>query len=109
MDVNDVACSFQELVTDDLVEKTMRFLLESGSKKLVVAGGVGANSRLREKLEKACHEFGVELYLPDLKFCTDNAGMIGSMAYYYMKSGIGLADLTLSAKPNVDISLSVKK
>ena len=107
VDVNDVACSFQELVTDDLVEKTMHFLLESGSKKLVVAGGVGANSRLREKLEKNCKKNGVKLYLPDLKYCTDNAAMIGSMAYYYMKSGIGLTDLTLTAKPNVDITISL--
>ncbi len=101
----DVACSFQELVTDELTEKAVKLLEENNAKKLVVAGGVGANSRLREKLELACKKIGVDVYLPVLKYCTDNAAMIGSMAYYYMKNGIGLADLTLTAKPNVDITI----
>lgn len=104
----DVACSFQEIVTDELTEKTMRYVLENHKKQLVLAGGVGANSRLREKLTKECEKNGVKIFLPILKYCTDNAAMIGSMAYYYMKSGIGLADLTLTAKPNVEIALSTK-
>ncbi|MBP3431270.1 MAG: tRNA (adenosine(37)-N6)-threonylcarbamoyltransferase complex transferase subunit TsaD [Clostridia bacterium] len=99
----DVACSFQELVTEELVGKTMRACAEFGHKKLVVAGGVGANSRLREGLKENCEKNGVELFLPALKFCTDNAAMIGSIAYYYILSGIGLADLKLTAKPTVAI------
>lgn len=105
IDKNDVACSFQELVTQELVEKTKHFCEKEDVKKLVVAGGVGANSRLREKLSLFCEKNGIKLYLPNLKYCTDNAAMIGSMAYYYAKNGIGLADLTLTAKPNVDISI----
>lgn len=97
----DVAKSFQELVTDELVSKTIKYCKESGSKKLVVAGGVGANSRLREKLLKEGDKNNIEIYLPNLKYCTDNASMIGSMAYYYIKAGKGLADLTLTAKPTV--------
>ncbi len=99
----DVACTFQELVTDELVGKTMRACKELEEHKLVVAGGVGANSRLREKLQESCKQEGVEVFMPDLKFCTDNAAMIGSIAYYYVLSGTGLADLTLTAKPTVEI------
>ena len=99
----DVACSFQELVTDELVNKTMRACRKFSQKKLVVAGGVGANSRLREKLQSACKAEGIEAFMPALKFCTDNGAMIGSIAYYYIRSGIGLADLTLTAKPTVEI------
>lgn len=99
----DVACSFQELVTDELVHKTMRACEQFGYKKLVVAGGVGANSRLREKLGEECEKKGINLFMPVLKYCTDNAGMIGSIAYYYIQAGIGLADLTLTAKPTVEI------
>ncbi len=101
----DVACSFQELVTDELVEKTKNYCLKNNVKKLVIAGGVGANSVLREKLTLFCNKEKIDIYLPILKYCTDNAAMIGSMAYYYAKNGIGLADLTLTAKPNVDINV----
>lgn len=105
----NIACSFQEIVTQELAEKVMRYLKETGEKKLVLAGGVGANSRLREKLTTFCEKNGVKLYLPILKYCTDNAAMIGSMAFYYLKNGIGLADLSLTGKPNVDITLNTKK
>ena len=71
----------------------------------MVAGGVGANSVLRDKLTKKCKKENIEVFFPNLKYCTDNAGMIGSMAYYYLKAGIGLADLTLTGKPNVPITL----
>lgn len=99
----DVACTFQEIATDELCDKAISAVLASGQKKLVVAGGVGANSRLREKLQKRCEENGIEYFMPVLKYCTDNAAMIGSIAYYYALAGIGLADLTLTAKPTVRI------
>ncbi len=99
----DLACSFQELVTDELCTKTMRACKQLNKTKLVVAGGVGANSRLREKLQQKCEENSISIYLPALKYCTDNAAMIGAIAYYYILAGIGLADLTLTAKPTVSI------
>lgn len=99
----DLACSFQELAVDELYEKTIRACKEFGQKKLVVAGGVGANSRLREVLKRKCEEKEMKLFLPELKYCTDNAAMIGSIAYYYILAGVGLADLSLTAKPNVEI------
>jgi len=99
----DLACSFQELVTDELCSKTMKACKELKKTKLVVAGGVGANSRLREGLIENCAKNGIELFLPDLKYCTDNAAMIGAIAYYYILADKGLADLTLTAKPTVSI------
>ena len=99
----DVACSFQEIVTDELTHKALKACEKFGFKKLVIAGGVGANSRLREKLQESCEKMGVSLFMPVLKYCTDNAGMIGAIAYYYVKAGKGLADLTLTAKPTVEI------
>ncbi len=99
----DVACSFQELATDELVSKTIKACKVFDKQKLVIAGGVGANSRLRDKLTSQCSENGVRVFMPDLKYCTDNAAMIGSIAYYYVLAGIGLADLTLTARPVVGI------
>ena len=99
----DIACSFQELSTDELANKTIKACKELNKNKLVVAGGVGANSRLREKLGKLAEENDIKVFMPDLKYCTDNAAMIGSIAYYYVLAGIGLADLTLTAKPVVGI------
>lgn len=99
----DVARSFQEEVTDELVEKTLKSCNKTGINKIVVAGGVGANSMLREKFEMACSQNGIDFFAPVLKYCTDNAAMIGSAAYYMMKQGIGLANLDLTAKPNVDL------
>lgn len=105
--VEDIACSFQEIVTDELSEKAIKACKEFGLNKLVVAGGVGANSRLKEKLTTLCNENSIELYSPILRYCTDNAGMIASAAYYYMKANIGLSDLDLTAKPNVPFILNI--
>jgi len=103
IDKENIACSFQESVTDELSEKAVRACKEKGINKLVVAGGVGANSRLKEKISKLCEENKIEFFSPVLKFCTDNSAMIGSMAYYMMKDGLGLAELDLTAKPNVEL------
>ena len=99
----DVARSFSECVTDELVNKTFRAVKESGLDKLVIAGGVGANSMLQSKFKDSGEKLGLKVYYPKLKFCTDNAAMIGSAAYYYIKNGKGLAPLTLSAKPTVRV------
>ena len=99
----DIACSFQEAVTKELEGKSIIACKEQNVHKLVVAGGVGANSRLKEGLSKVCKENNIEFFAPNLKYCTDNAGMIGSMAYYLLKDGLGLADLSLTARANVDL------
>jgi len=99
----DVARSFEECVTDELTSKVVRASLSSGIKKIVVAGGVGANSMLREKLDILGKKNDIKIYYPVLKYCTDNAAMIGSVAYYYVKDGKGFAELDLTAKPNIDL------
>ncbi len=99
----DVAASFQELATEEIASKAAKAGAKLGSKKMVIAGGVGANIRLREKLQKCADEHAFQLFMPDLKYCTDNAAMSGAIAYYYIQAGLGLADLTLTAKPTVAI------
>ena len=99
----DIARSFEECATDELASKAIKACIMCNTKKLVVAGGVGANSMLKEKLQKLCTENNIEFFSPVLKYCTDNAAMIGSCAYFMIKDGLGLADLSLTAKPNVEL------
>ena len=103
IDKADIARSFEECVTDELSLKAVRACKETGINKLVIAGGVGANSMLKEKTSALCSQNGIEFFSPVLKYCTDNSAMIGAMAYYMIKDGIGLADLSLTAKPNVEL------
>lgn len=92
----DMCNSFQERVVSVLVKKTMRAVEEYNVRNLVLAGGVAANSYLRSRLEKECYDRGINFHYPDIKYCTDNAAMIGSAAYYAYKKGI-IGDLTLNA------------
>ncbi len=70
---------------DVIVEKALNAAKIQGEKKLVLAGGVAANSKLREMLGQACKENGIELYRPAPALCTDNGAMIGAAAYYKYK------------------------
>jgi N6-L-threonylcarbamoyladenine synthase len=77
-------------------------LKETGRKKLAIAGGVAANSRIRADFHRIADKMGVELYLPPLKLCGDNAAMIGAAAYYeYMKGS--RASWNLNAVPNLKL------
>lgn len=98
----DLATSFQETVVGILVKKTKRALKEYNIKQLLVAGGVSANSGLRKALEEACLKLGVELLKPEIKYCTDNAAMIGAAGYYAYKKG-DRADLSLNPEPGLDL------
>lgn len=103
IDKADIAKSFQECVTDELVLKAVKACKNFNQNKLVIAGGVGANSCLKEKAESLCKQNDIRCFTPVLKFCTDNSAMIGSMAYYMMKDGLGLAELDLTARPNIEL------
>lgn len=81
VNVNDVAASFQEAVVEVLVAKSLEACRRLGLKKLLVSGGVAANSRLRASLEEEARG-EIELYYPELKYCGDNAAMIGFAAFY---------------------------
>lgn len=100
--VPNVAASFQQAVVDVITEKAVNAAKMRHEDKLVMAGGVAANSRLREDLQKACSENGIRLYCPSPILCTDNGAMIASAAYYkYMKHGAD--DLDLDAFANLPL------
>ncbi len=99
----DLGASFIKAVTDLLVSHTMEAVKDYGAEKIVLAGGVSANSRLRRVMEEKCSCKGVELYKPELKFCGDNAAMIASQAYYEFLAG-KRADLSLNAVASMPIT-----
>ena len=98
----DLCASFQKTVTEILVEnikKAIKYIGNNEPIKLVLAGGVSANSYIRNafiNLEKE----GIQIYIPDLKLCTDNAAMIASAGYYNYLEG-NTSDFTLNAVPNL--------
>ncbi len=100
--VADVAASFQAAVLDVIVAKTLKAAIEMGKDKIVLAGGVAANSMLREMMVDGCRRNGIELYYPSPVLCTDNAAMIGCAAYYRYMAG-ERDDLTLDAIPNLEL------
>ena len=83
----DVAREFQEAVVDTLAEKCRRALQSTGHRRLIVAGGVGANRRLRERLAEVARGFEARLYFPRPEFCTDNGAMIALAGCMRMSAG----------------------
>ena len=83
----DIAASFQKAVIDVLVEHAVHAAKEYRIDKFAIAGGVASNQTLRDAMEKACKERGIQFYHPSPIFCTDNAAMIGSAAYYEYLQG----------------------
>ena len=98
----DVAASFQEAVMDVITEKAVDAVKASGMKKLALAGGVAANSRLREKLADLCGKEGIQLYRPHPALCTDNGAMVACAAYYKFKNG-ETDGLDLDASPSLPL------
>lgn len=95
----DLACSFQNRVVEILTKKTMKALKEYNVDNLIVAGGVSANKGLREKLTSDCEKNNINISMPEIKYCTDNAAMIASAGYYAYKLGI-ISDIDLKARPS---------
>lgn len=102
VNIADVAAGFQEAVLEVVVSKTLDAALSRGEDKIVVAGGVAANSRLRQMLRQGCKKCGLELYYPPPILCTDNAAMIGCAAYYKYMAG-QTDGLDLDAIPNLEL------
>lgn len=86
-DTADIAASFQEAVVDMLIEPTLRAALATGIGRIVLSGGVAANSRLREKMKERADREGMAVFFPAPKFCTDNGAMIALTGHHWLKRG----------------------
>ena len=94
---------FQEIVLNELVEKTFLAAEMHKVKNIVVGGGVAANTRLREKFSRAAKfSGGVKVYFPKKVYCMDNAAMVGVLGEELYKRG-HRSDLYLSAEPNLEV------
>jgi N6-L-threonylcarbamoyladenine synthase len=101
--IADVAASFQEAVADVLTAKAVRAATETGVSTLLIAGGVAANSRLRELAEQRCAAAGVALRIPRLRLCTDNGAMIASFAAHLLAAGAPPSPLHVASDPGLPI------
>lgn len=98
----DVAASFQKAVIDVLVDHSMDAVEKYGCRKFAIAGGVASNTGLREAFRKVCGEKGIAFYHPSPVYCTDNAAMIGTAAYYEYQKGVRHG-FDLNAVPNLEL------
>ena len=102
-DINkeNLCASFQKAITEMLMEKVKVAIEKTNMKKIVLAGGVSANSYIRKEFEELQNQ-GIDVYMPDMKLCTDNAAMIASAGYYDYMAG-KVDDLALNAVPNLKL------
>jgi len=103
LDIPQICASFQHQAVCMMVEKTIRACLRSGLKTIAIAGGVSANTYLRETLKREAGKVGITVKMPEFIYCTDNAAMIGSIAYYNLLE-FPPAELSISALANIDLS-----
>ena len=103
IDRSALAASFTRAVSEALVPRTMSALKETGLNKLVIAGGVAANSMIRADFKRECESAGIELFIPPLKLCGDNAAMIAAQGYFEYLSGV-TAGSELNAYATMDIN-----
>ena len=96
LDIPSLCASFTAAVSDTVVPRVAMALEQTGYKKIAVAGGVAANSRIRGDILAAAEKLGAEVYMPPLKLCGDNGAMIGAQAYYEYLAG-NVADMSLNA------------
>jgi len=98
----DIACSFQNRVVEILSKKTMRALKKYNVKNLIIAGGVSANSGIRNRFTELCKNNNVNLTIPNIKYCTDNATMIAAAGYFAYKNNI-ISNIDLKATATTNL------
>ncbi len=103
IDVPVLSATVREKVCDILIENTLSAAQDGGYKSLAVAGGVSANSELRRRFAEECKKRNINLYVPSLKYCGDNAAMVGVQAYYEIISG-NIGDSSLNASATMPIN-----
>ncbi len=103
VNVNDVCASFQKTVSEIIADRLIKATKQYRYKKIVLAGGVSANSGIREKMEKECKKNNFELFMPPLKYCGDNAAMIASQGYFEMQNK-KFAGMNLNATASLPIT-----
>jgi len=96
LDIPSLCAAFSATVSDTLVPRVVRAMEETGYRKIAVAGGVAANSRIRRDILAAAQKLGAEVFMPPLSLCGDNAAMIGAQGYYEFLAG-NTADMRLNA------------
>ncbi len=105
VNIPDLSASYRKAVVDCLVRNFMLAAEQTGSKRLVIAGGVSANSLLRRELERECRKRGLEFFRPELSYCGDNAAMVGSQGYYeYISGNTAGLDLNACAQRSIDLN-----
>ena len=102
IDIPVLSATVRERVCDMLIDKTLKAAENLGYKKIAVAGGVSANSELRERFSLECEKRGYSLYYPPLKYCGDNAAMVGAQAIFEFEDG-NIADFSLNATATLPI------
>ena len=95
----DLAWAFEDAIVDTLIKKSARALQQTGLQDLVIAGGVGANKTLRQRMTQLANETGINIYYPQLEFCTDNGAMIAYAGYERFKRGYQDIDTEISVMP----------
>lgn len=98
----NLASSFQTIAIDELIRKTKLAIKETNSKRLIIAGGVSANKYLRSEFTRLAEEENIKLTIPPIKYCTDNAAMIGCAAYPLYKKG-EFTDYTINAQSTLEL------
>ena len=102
LEASAVARGFQEAVVEVLVEKAVRAVRQYGSQQLLLCGGVAANRGLRTALQERCEREGLELLIPPMVYCTDNAAMIGAAAYLKWQRG-EISEFDAKADPGLSL------
>ncbi|MEZ0536214.1 tRNA (adenosine(37)-N6)-threonylcarbamoyltransferase complex transferase subunit TsaD [Caldicellulosiruptoraceae bacterium PP1] len=100
--VEDVVASFQKTAVNTLIKRVINLCFETGIKKVAIAGGVAANTKLRQELLNSCLNNDIKLYIPEIKYCTDNAAMIASNGYFKYINGEENS-LSINAVPYISL------